>query len=199
MVAALPLVAPEVSVGVPVVAAGEYAGVARALLLSAKERGSLSTFPVLGERLAVAVAALCAAADAGGPFVLVPIPSPRGRVAERGVDFTGSLARIAARRLVAGGLPAVVAAGLEMRRIPDDQTGLGQVARSRNLAGALAATGRIPPGDIVVVDDIVTTGATLAEATRALTQAGRVPLGAATVAATTRRGGARSNRPPPRD
>jgi predicted amidophosphoribosyltransferase len=79
-----------------------------------------------------------------------------------------------------------------MRRRPDDQAGLDRFARYRNLAGALVAAEHLPPGDIVVVDDIVTTGATLAEATRALTRAGRTPVGAATVAATTRRGGARS-------
>jgi len=189
--------APWVDLGVPVVAAGEYAGVTRALLLSAKERGSLGTVPLLGQRLAVAVALLCAAVAADGPLVLVPVPSPRGRVAERGLDFTGSLARAAARRLGASGVPAGVCAGLGLRRRPDDQAGLDRAERHRNLSGAFTARSRLPPGTLIVVDDIVTTGATLAEAVRALAEAGRAPVGAATVAATTRNGGARWNRTPP--
>lgn len=177
--------------GLPVVAAGEYSGVPRALILSAKERGAFGTLPLLGQRLAVSVALLCLAADIAGPVVLVPIPSPRGRVAERGLDFTGSLARRAARELVASGVPVRVRAGLGLRRRPADQAGLGQAARQRNLTGAFEATGRLPAGHIVVVDDIVTTGATLAEAARALNASGRTPVGAATVAATMRNGDAR--------
>jgi predicted amidophosphoribosyltransferase len=186
-----------VGLGLPIVAAGDYSGVARALILSAKERGGLGALPLLGQRLAISVALLCLAADVGEPVVLVPVPSPRGRVAERGLDFTGSLARLSARELAASGVPAIVGAGLALRRRPADQAGLDRAARQRNLAGAFEATGRLPAGHVVVVDDIVTTGATVAEAARALTASGRTPIGAATVAATRRNGGARSNRTPP--
>ena len=197
MIASAAPMAPRVDCGVPVVAAGEYSGVLRAVILSAKERGSLGTVPVLAERLAVSVAILCLAAGTEGPLVLVPVPSPPGRVAERGLDFTSSLARIAARRLVAAGVPTLVCAGLRLRRRPVDQAGLGQLERQRNLAGAFAAAGRLPAGQVVVLDDIVTTGATLAEAVRALAASGRTPVGAATVAATprTRRGARKTGRP----
>jgi predicted amidophosphoribosyltransferase len=104
---------------------------------------------------------------------------------------------VAARTLTAAGVPARVHRGLGLGRSPADQSGLDQSSRRANLAGAFVA-GRLPPGGLVVVDDIVTTGATLAEAVRALQVAGRTPVGAATVAATTRNGGARSHRTPPR-
>lgn len=197
LLATSPPLTPWVGLPVPVVAAGEYSGVARALILSAKERGGLGTLRPLAQRLTVSVGLLCLAADVVGQVVLVPVPSPRARVAERGLDFTGSLARLAARELSGSGTPTRVGAGLVLRRRPADQAGLGQAERRRNLDGAFAATGRLPPGSVVVVDDIVTTGATLAEAVRALTAAGRPPIGAATVAATTRIGGARSVRTPP--
>lgn len=196
LAASSPLV-PWLALDLPVVSAGEYSGVTRALILAAKERGALGALPLLGQRLAVSVGLLCLAGDAPGPVVLVPIPSPRGRVAERGLDFTGSLARVAARELSTSGVPARVGAGLELRRRPADQAGLNRAARQRNLTGAFEVSGRLAAGRVVVVDDIVTTGATLIEAVRTLRAAGREPLGAATVAATRRNGGARTNRTPP--
>lgn len=189
VLAATSPLAPWAGIDVPVVAAGEYSGVVRTLVLAAKERGSLGVLPVLGQRLAVSVGLLCLAADVSGPVVLVPIPSPRPRVAERGLDFTGSLARLAARELGGAGLPARVGAGLRLHRRPADQAGLGQQERQRNLIGAFEATPRLGAGHLVVIDDIVTTGATLGEAVRALREAGRAPIGAATVAATRRTGG----------
>ena len=76
---------------------------------------------------------------------------------------------------------------LVQRRGVQDQAGLGAAARSANLDGALRTRrGRrtLPSGSIVVlVDDVVTTGSTLTEASRALEAAGVVLLGAATVAA----------------
>jgi len=70
-----------------------------------------------------------------------------------------------------------------------DQAGLDAGQRARNLAGALrvrAWRGPAPPV-VVVVDDLVTTGASLAEAARALCAGGLPVLGAAVVAATGRR------------
>jgi predicted amidophosphoribosyltransferase len=74
-----------------------------------------------------------------------------------------------------------------------DQAALNAQQRADNLAGALCTTRTMRPraGDaVVVVDDVVTTGATLTEAVRALHTAGNSVLGAATVAATSRWGSA---------
>jgi predicted amidophosphoribosyltransferase len=166
-----------------VVAAGSYQGVLKALLVACKERQGLGLVGLLSRRLTVSIAVL-AAARPSRRYVLVPVPSARAQVARRGQDVTLALARAAAVRLRRAGLSVTVAACLRHRRRVADQAGLGVSARRRNLSGAFTLRRAVPPGEVIVIDDIVTTGASLTEAVRVLTAAGRPPLGAATVAAT---------------
>ncbi len=175
----------------PVAAAGTYADTLRTVLLAAKERNALGLLPLLGGRLAAAVARAVLDAGQFPGVVLVPVPSAPAQVAARGVDLTASLARGAAARLRSAGLGVRVHRGLVLARRPEDQAGLDRVQRLANLAGAFRAVGVHPSAPVVVVDDIATTGATLAEAVRACRAAGRPVIGGAVVAATMRGGGAR--------
>jgi predicted amidophosphoribosyltransferase len=75
---------------------------------------------------------------------------------------------------------------LEPARTVADQSGLTTRERAENLAGALRAVGR-PGLPVVIVDDVMTTGATLVEAARALAAQGHQVVGAAVLAATKRR------------
>ena len=156
-----------------VLAAATYDGVVRELLLAHKEHGRTTLAGPLGALLARAVAAY------GAGVVLVPVPSAPAAVRARGHDHARRLAAAAARRARVRSAPLLVGV-----RSVADQSGLDAVGRAANLAGALRA-GRGARGlSVVVVDDVVTTGATLAEAARALTAAGADVLGAAVVAAT---------------
>ncbi|MFF9482529.1 ComF family protein [Streptomyces sp. NPDC014733] len=178
--------------GLPEVWAGAvYADEVRAVLLAHKERGALRLAEPLGAALAGAVRGLCgrqgAAGPRAGPVVLVPVPSARRAVAGRGHDPVRRLAYAAARELRRTGRAARVWAGLRQCRPVADQAGLGARERRANLAGALevrgGAGGPVAAERVVLVDDLVTTGATLAEAGRAVAAAGGRAPGAAVVAA----------------
>ncbi|MEU0006941.1 ComF family protein [Streptomyces sp. NPDC006314] len=110
-----------------------------------------------------------------GLVVLVPVPSARWAVRARGHDPVRRMALAAAGELRRTGTPARVAAVLRQRRAMADQAGLDARQRLENLAGALEVTaggGRLlDAGRVVLVDDLITTGASLAEAARALREA----------------------------
>ncbi len=171
--------------------AAEYADVVRRMVLAHKERACHGLAAPLGELLAVAVVA--AVGPRSGPVLLVPVPSHPRVVRARGHDPLLRLSRAAARSLRRRGVAAVVRPLLLTRARPRDQAGLDAAARAANLREAFAlrpGAARAAPAtarSVVVVDDVLTTGATAREAQRALESA-RVPVAAvAVVAATTRR------------
>jgi predicted amidophosphoribosyltransferase len=182
----LPTPAPP---GLPVpYAVADYAGSVRAMILAYKERGATVLRPVLAGALARAVAAAAGAHGSERP-VLVPVPSSAAARRRRGADVVAVLAASAARLLARDGRDVSVAQVLTHGRRVRDSAGLSAAERAGNLASALVAdrrAGALDGRQLVVVDDVVTTGATLAEAARALRAAGLEVIGAATIAATRR-------------
>ncbi|GAA0605210.1 hypothetical protein GCM10009547_03920 [Sporichthya brevicatena] len=170
----------------PVRCLAEWEGIARNLVLAHKERGRTELAPVLGRALAPAVA------PAGpGPLLLVPVPSRPGVRRSRGHDPVGRTAIAAAAALRAQGRTAHALPLLRHARTVRDQAGLSSTQRARNLAGALVArrgaSAAMPGAAVVLIDDVLTTGATLSEAARALREAGIPVLGGAVVAAVLKR------------
>ncbi|WP_091320527.1 amidophosphoribosyltransferase [Amycolatopsis tolypomycina] len=109
------------------------------------------------------------------PICLVPAPSRPSAARVRGGPHIERLANAAASVLAARGIEAVVAPALELAGSARDAVGLGREQRMANLAGRLRfrAAGRPPPGtSIVILDDVITTGATAAACTRALAAEG---------------------------
>ncbi|MFC5151265.1 ComF family protein [Streptomyces amakusaensis] len=175
-------------------AAALYEDAVRAVLLAHKERGALGLARPLGVALAGAVRAgsvgprlsrpsrSSSSSRPGSPvpplppLLLVPVPSARRAVRARGHDAARRIAFAAARELRRAGTPARVLPVLRQRREVVDQAGLTARERVENLAGALeavAGAGRLLAGGrTVLVDDLMTTGASLAEAARALRAAG---------------------------
>ena len=165
-----------------------YSGIVRRAVHDLKYRGERRLAKPLGD----AIARRWAVAGAGGD-VLVPVPADRGRVRERGYDQAALLARAAGERL---GLP--VAELIVRVRTTVAQFDLDRAARSTNVRGAFALAGvaRGPAARpdpwcertwfertwFVLVDDVVTTGATLAECAHVLLDAGAMGVSAVTVA-----------------
>ena len=187
----------------PGFASSAYDGVIRSALLDYKERGRLCLRFELAESLLVGVlgaamttGVLGAAMTTGGrtplserSLLLVPVPSAGATRRARGHDPVGALATLVAGQLRALHVDARAVPALRQGRSVDDQAGLDVVGRWANLAGALAVSrpARIRGREVIVVDDIVTTGATALEAARALSTAGARVLAVACVAATPRR------------
>lgn len=176
-------------------AVAAYDGPVRAATVAHKERGVRAMRAPLASALAVSVAAAVTEGTGGllpPRVVLVPAPSRGAAVRSRGDDPTLGLARCAARRLDRAGQAAAVVPALRLARTTADQAGLGAQERAANLAGAARVphrlVGAVAGRPVVLVDDVVTTGATLVESTRALRAAGALVVAAAVVAATPRRG-----------
>ena len=170
--------------GFPPTRAGScYDGPVRAAILAHKEHARRALDRPLGVLLASAVQVVTAAV--GVPVaecVLVPVPSLRSAVRARGHDSVLDIARSASHRL--DGTPPVHRMLRHTRRVRD-QSGLDVAERRANLEAALGVRGWIGPGlTVVLVDDLCSSGATLASAARALQRtAGATQVIAAVVAA----------------
>lgn len=167
----------------PVWTAARYAGPVRRAVPAWKDGGRGELTPVMVR--AVRRAAAAAGAQLRGaavPLWVVPVPPRAAAVRRRGADLVGALADGVVAELAAAG--AVRARGLLVRRGSGAQAALGSRARGANAAAYLLRRGPEPGAACLLVDDVVTTGATLAACEDALVRAGALVLGAVAVAAT---------------
>jgi predicted amidophosphoribosyltransferase len=180
----------------PTAAAGAYSGPVRPAVNAFKEQGRTELARPLGTALALAVAAVVGAAPpARRPVLLVPVPSAAAALRARGRDHVAELTGRAVAELRTAGLAAGEARLLRRRGRVRDSAGLSAAARRANLAGSFEPVGAgsprpIPGALLVLVDDVVTSGATLTEAAAVLSAVRRPddpPVLAAVVAATPRR------------
>ncbi len=181
LLALAPRVHTRVIGGIAVSSGVSFEGSAARVIRSFKGEGRTG----MARALAPALAAAAADASRGADATLVPIPTSRSSFRRRGFHA----AELVATR---AGLP--IARLLRPSRQSADQRGLDIVERRRNVAASLTARACAAGARVLVLDDVVTTGATIGEAVRALEHAGAVVIGAVTIAATPRRGVARETR-----
>lgn len=171
----------------PVWACAAYDGPVRDVVVAWKDRGRVALTPFLegvAHRAGRAVGcAFAEALGAGGRVLVVPVPSSAAAVRARGSDLVGTLAGAVAGGLGRRGLDPVLAPLLRQGSRVRDQVGLASRARAVNRAGAVRVR-HVVTGPVLLVDDVVTTGATLAAAQAALERRGALVLGGLVLAAT---------------
>lgn len=165
---------------------GPYDGRIKELIHAMKYAGRYGLSRPLGAMMANALSRSGLVIGGEDP-VLVPVPLSRGRLAERGYNQATLLARSMKRSLVrSGAVRTIVIEALVRIRHAPPQAGLKREQRMRNPIGTYApARGtavRIAGRRIVLVDDVVTTGATVRECAAVLARAGAGPISIAAVA-----------------
>lgn len=143
-----------------------------ALILAFKYGGTLSIAPLLASRLG---SAAHTPVDA-----LIPMPLAHARLRERGFNQAQELARLAGRRLC---LPVLAQACRKVADTPP-QAALPWNERARNVRGAFVCDADLTGMKVAIVDDVMTTGATLDELSKNLKRAGAVHVSCWVVART---------------
>ena len=160
-----------------------YSVVARNILLAAKEENQKSADQLIIRALSKSLETLFRNFPISA---IVPIPSQPSSNRRRGRDFVSEISISVARECGVAVLPM-----LHHQRVIRDQSKLNIASRRENLAMALAIkpeySGNYSAEKVVILDDLLTTGATIKEAKRALTKGGFLVQAAATACVALRR------------
>jgi predicted amidophosphoribosyltransferase len=164
------VVSPRVDPQVPVFALGRYAGARRRAIVAMKDRGRTDLLAPLSRSLAVGIHRLLQWGLLDVPLTIVPAPTRGWSARQRGGDPVTRIATLA----TADHPGITVVRALRMKAWARDSAGLDSAARERNIAGRVLLTRRRPSpgGELLLVDDIVTTGATARESVRVLQATG---------------------------
>ena len=159
---------------------GRYAGARREAIVAVKEHGRADLIAPLAVALRAGLERLLTWGVVGTPLTIVPAPTRRSAARRRGGDPVTRMALAAA----AGLRDVDVLQALRLRALVRDSVGLSSADRQRNIAGRVKISKHfeVLANDVLVVDDIVTTGATAGESIRVLRIAGAHVAGVLAIA-----------------
>ena len=167
----------------PVVSAVQYSPVASRVLLGAKESNISAADNLLTDAISHSLGYFV---KHFGGDTLVPIPSRRAASRKRGRNFLNEISGEVAKISTCNTNVCKTQLLTHSRRV-QDQSALNSKQRLANLSGAFVVPSKVSSnkcdgnnGALILVDDLITTGATLAEAIRALRTAGFEVKGAVT-------------------
>jgi ComF family protein len=165
---------------------GSYDGGLRELIHLLKYEQVRPAATVLGRMLAEAMTGLQAGWTGNNPLVVVPVPLHSRKLRQRGFNQSELIAQHAIKLVAGSGRLVLHSRVLERRRETQSQIGLTRHQRRQNLRGAFVVSRpeEIAGREIVLVDDVFTTGTTVSECARVLRQAGASKVFVATVART---------------
>lgn len=174
------VVTPRVDPGVPVVALGRYAGARRNAIVKMKDHGRTDLIQPLAHALAIGMHRLLTWGLLDVPLTIVPAPTRRSAARKRGGDPVTRMAKAATKTHP----DIAVVQALKIKARARDSAGLGTAERERNITGRVVLIKRKQlKAEVLLVDDIVTTGATARESVRVLHAAGIQVAAILTVAA----------------
>jgi ComF family protein len=164
---------------------GSYVGGLRDLIHMLKYQGVRPAANVLGRMLAETFADL----EPGwvpAPVLIIPVPLSASKFRARGFNQAELIARSALKLITSGGRYALATDVLERTRDTQSQVGLTPQQRRLNLRGAFRVKdrGKLAGRELLLVDDVFTTGASASECARVLSRAGAARVWVATVART---------------
>lgn len=166
---------------IPVVCAVDYQGSTRQILYRFKDHRIPELAQVLAPPLLAAIEYAARHSQRSEPLpVLVPMPTRASSKRRRGFDHMEMLTRATCQL---GGLSSIRSLLTDRRRGPSSKT-LSAFDRENSAAGAFEVTGRITNNPVILVDDVVTTGATVREAAASCVLAGVNVVAVASVAGT---------------
>lgn len=155
----------------PAYALGRYRSAARKAVLAYKESGRRDLAEPFGQVIATALRSI-----GDGPWCVIPAPSRRSASRRRGGAHMLRVGHRVVAALTTAGVTASLADCLRMRPGARDSVGLSEQERVANLAGRLRVSPAVAAGiPAVLIDDVITTGATAAVCVDSLKQAGITP------------------------
>lgn len=163
------------TLGAPAYALARYGGPVRAAILAGKEKGRRDLPPLLGRAFAAGLERLLTISVISEPVWLVPAPSKTSAARRRGGDPVTRMAIAAAQILDANGRQVAVSPCLTTAAGVRDSVGLDDIGRLANLQGRLKFRAAVaaPVGQsVLLLDDVLTTGATSVTAARVLADHG---------------------------